>query len=78
MASGFLGTGSLQIKVGNYAHVGNMLRGELWRRFALSGWQAFKACLRREWTLMVRHKFIYIFRTCQARSLQTPYISLSS
>ncbi len=35
------------------------------RRFALSGLQAFKACLRREWTLMVRHKFIYIFRTCQ-------------
>lgn len=37
-------------------------------KFALSGWQAFKACLRREWTLMMRHKFIYIFRTCQARS----------
>jgi hypothetical protein len=36
-----------------------------WRRFALSGWQAFKACLRREWTLMTRHRFIYIFRTCQ-------------
>ena len=37
------------------------------RRYALSGVGAFKACLRREWTLMTRHSFIYIFRTCQVR-----------
>ena len=35
------------------------------RRFALSGPKAFKACMRRDWTLMTRHGFIYIFRTCQ-------------
>ena len=29
---------------------------------------AFKACLRREWTLMTRHSFIYIFRTCQVHA----------
>ena len=37
-------------------------------RFALSGAKAFKACMRRDWTLMTRHGFIYIFRTCQVRS----------
>ena len=45
------------------------------RRYALSGVGAFKACLRREWTLMTRHSFIYIFRTCQAGRLST--LSLS-
>ena len=45
-------------------------RGAVWRcRFALSGVAAFKACLRREWTLMTRHSFIYIFRTCQVHAL---------
>lgn len=43
----------------------NLLNGFMLRRYALSGVQAFKACLRREWTLMTRHGFIYIFRTCQ-------------
>ncbi|KAK9906410.1 hypothetical protein WJX75_001426 [Coccomyxa subellipsoidea] len=45
-------------------------------KFALSGLQAFKACLRREWTLMVRHKFIYIFRTCQVSVVSTVIATL--
>ncbi|CAL8462536.1 g2069 [Coccomyxa elongata] len=45
-------------------------------KYALSGWQAFKACLRREWTLMVRHKFIYIFRTCQVSVVSTVIATL--
>lgn len=38
-------------------------------RFALSGAKAFKACMRRDFTLMSRHGFIYIFRTCQVRQM---------
>ncbi|KAK9861391.1 hypothetical protein WJX84_002559, partial [Apatococcus fuscideae] len=34
-------------------------------RYALSPWAAFKACLRREWILMQRHAFLYVFRTAQ-------------
>lgn len=34
-------------------------------RYALSGWDSFKACLRREWTMMTRNSFLYIFKTCQ-------------
>ena len=34
-------------------------------RYALAPFAAFKANLRREYTLMVRHGFVYVFRTCQ-------------
>ncbi|CAK9221411.1 unnamed protein product [Sphagnum troendelagicum] len=33
--------------------------------FALSKWELLKACTEREWLLIKRNKFIYIFRTCQ-------------
>ena len=39
--------------------------GDLLWRYALSPWAAFKACLRREWILMQRHAFLYVFRTAQ-------------
>ncbi|KAK9857560.1 hypothetical protein WJX84_006546, partial [Apatococcus fuscideae] len=34
-------------------------------RYGLGPYAAFKANLQREYTLMVRHAFVYIFRTCQ-------------
>lgn len=34
-------------------------------RYALSGWGSFKACLRRDWTLMQRNWFVYTFKTLQ-------------
>ena len=34
-------------------------------RFALSMWAATKACLRRERTLMYRHRGVYYFRFMQ-------------
>ncbi len=37
--------------------------------FALSKWELLKACTEREWLLIKRNKFIYIFRTCQVLSL---------
>ncbi|KAG0561906.1 hypothetical protein KC19_9G102300 [Ceratodon purpureus] len=33
--------------------------------YALSSWDIFKACMGREWLLIKRNKFLYIFRTCQ-------------
>lgn len=36
-------------------------------RFAVSNWDLFKSCLSREWTLVCRNSFLYIFRTCQVR-----------
>ncbi|RHN67618.1 putative iron-chelate-transporting ATPase [Medicago truncatula] len=33
--------------------------------FAVSNWDLFKSCLSREWTLVCRNSFLYIFRTCQ-------------
>ncbi|CAK0753548.1 hypothetical protein CVIRNUC_002229 [Coccomyxa viridis] len=41
------------------------------KKFALSGAKAFKACMRRDFTLMSRHGFIYIFRTCQVSVVST-------
>ena len=37
-------------------------------RSAHAGWQAFKACLRRECTLTERYQFLYKFRTCQVQA----------
>jgi hypothetical protein len=37
--------------------------------FALSKWELLKACTEREWLLIKRNKFIYIFRTCQVLNL---------
>ncbi|MQM18092.1 hypothetical protein Taro_051077, partial [Colocasia esculenta] len=34
-------------------------------KFAASRWDLFKACLSRELILLSRHRFLYIFRTCQ-------------
>ncbi|GAV89910.1 ABC_tran domain-containing protein/ABC2_membrane domain-containing protein/PDR_assoc domain-containing protein [Cephalotus follicularis] len=34
-------------------------------KFAVSKWELFKTCLAREVLLMCRHRFLYIFRTCQ-------------
>ncbi len=36
-----------------------------------SGWQAFKACLRRECILTDRYQFLYKFRTCQVLIMAT-------
>lgn len=33
--------------------------------YALSSWNIFKACVDREWLLIKRNKFLYVFRTCQ-------------
>lgn len=35
------------------------------------GWQAFKACLRRECILTDRYQFLYKFRTCQVLIMAT-------
>ncbi|KAL4188327.1 hypothetical protein AMTRI_Chr08g159510 [Amborella trichopoda] len=34
-------------------------------RYAVSKWEIFKACFSRELLLISRHRFLYIFRTCQ-------------
>ncbi|KAF8010616.1 hypothetical protein BT93_J1302 [Corymbia citriodora subsp. variegata] len=34
-------------------------------KFAVSKWELFKTCLAREVLLISRHRFLYIFRTCQ-------------
>lgn len=34
-------------------------------KFAVPRWDLFKACFSREWLLMTRHSFLYIFRTFQ-------------
>lgn len=34
-------------------------------KFAVPRWDLFKACFSREWLLMTRHSFLYVFRTCQ-------------
>jgi hypothetical protein len=36
-----------------------------------AGWQAFKACLRRECILTDRYQFLYKFRTCQVLIMAT-------
>nr|XP_027190419.1 ABC transporter G family member 31 [Cicer arietinum] len=33
--------------------------------FSVSNWNLFKACLSREWTLLNRNRFLYVFRTVQ-------------
>ncbi|KAF6148017.1 hypothetical protein GIB67_024192 [Kingdonia uniflora] len=35
------------------------------RLYGISCWELFKACFSREWLLMTRHSFIYIFKTTQ-------------
>eukprot|EP00879_Flechtneria_rotunda_P006755 GHRR01007099.1.p1 GENE.GHRR01007099.1~~GHRR01007099.1.p1 ORF type:complete len:1177 (+),score=387.98 GHRR01007099.1:1343-4873(+) len=35
------------------------------QKYALSGWGSFKACLRRDWTLMTRNWFLYTFKSLQ-------------
>ncbi|KAK9836509.1 hypothetical protein WJX74_001987 [Apatococcus lobatus] len=37
--------------------------------YGLKAWPAFRACFRREFTLVLRHRFIYIFRTTQVAVL---------
>ena len=39
-------------------------------RYGLSSWQLFKACLQRDWVLMQRNAFLYVFKTLQVRSWQ--------
>ncbi|KAK9816709.1 hypothetical protein WJX72_004056 [[Myrmecia] bisecta] len=34
-------------------------------KYALPAFKAFKACLSRDWILIKRHGFLYVFRTCQ-------------
>lgn len=34
-------------------------------KYALSNWELFRACIGREWLLIKRNKFLYVFRTCQ-------------
>lgn len=34
-------------------------------KYAASKWELFKACFAREVLLINRHRFLYIFRTCQ-------------
>ncbi|KAK2969189.1 hypothetical protein RJ640_025902 [Escallonia rubra] len=34
-------------------------------KFAISKWELFRTCFTREWVLISRHSFLYIFRTCQ-------------
>ncbi|KAG7034516.1 ABC transporter G family member 34, partial [Cucurbita argyrosperma subsp. argyrosperma] len=35
------------------------------QKYGLSNWQLFKACFSREWLLMKRNSFIYVFKTVQ-------------
>ncbi|TXG74386.1 hypothetical protein EZV62_002965 [Acer yangbiense] len=34
-------------------------------KYAVSNWELFRTCFSREFLLMDRHRFLYIFRTCQ-------------
>lgn len=43
-------------------------------KFALSWWESLKACLRREYTVMERNSFLFIFRMGQV-SLQKASLS---
>ncbi|CAM6074535.1 unnamed protein product [Sphagnum tenellum] len=40
-------------------------------KYALSRWELFKACTGREWLLIKRNKFLYVFRTVQVALLAT-------
>nr|GME18056.1 pleiotropic drug resistance protein 2-like [Ipomoea batatas] len=35
------------------------------RKYGISNWELLKACFSREWLLMKRNSFVYIFKTCQ-------------
>ena len=37
-------------------------------KYALPKGKIFKACIEREWLLIKRNRFLYIFRTCQVRT----------
>lgn len=37
--------------------------------FAVSKWELFRACFTRELLLIGRHRFLYIFKTCQVRTI---------
>ena len=40
-------------------------------RYGLSSWQLFKACMSRDWVLVQRNAFLYVFKTLQVtRQLQ--------
>ena len=41
-------------------------------RYALGPWDMFKACAHREWILMRRHSFTYLFRRCPAPCPHSP------
>ena len=41
-------------------------------RYGLTAWAAFRACFHREFTLVLRHRFIYIFRTTQVLQALPP------
>ncbi|TYH18983.1 hypothetical protein ES288_A05G316500v1 [Gossypium darwinii] len=64
----------------NYFHVGQKLDDELRipydksrihpaalvkEKYGISNWELFKACFAREWLLMKRNSFVYIFKTTQ-------------
>jgi hypothetical protein len=42
-------------------------------QYALKAREMFKATMKREWTLMVRNRFLYIFRTFQVRRSPSPF-----
>ncbi|OVA03613.1 ABC transporter-like [Macleaya cordata] len=35
------------------------------QKYGISNWELFKACFAREWLLMKRNSFVYVFKTCQ-------------
>ncbi|KAG6487497.1 pleiotropic drug resistance protein 2-like [Zingiber officinale] len=39
------------------------------RKYGISNWELLKACLSREWLLMKRNSFVYIFKTTQITTL---------
>lgn len=43
------------------AHPGALLR----EKYRISNWELFRACFSREWLLMKRNSFVYIFKTTQ-------------
>jgi hypothetical protein len=48
------------------------------RKYGINKKDLFKACFSREWLLMKRNSFLYVFKTCQVllRQLVTPETSI--
>ncbi|XP_077235852.1 pleiotropic drug resistance protein 2-like [Tasmannia lanceolata] len=49
------------------AHPGSLARD----KYGISSWELFKACFSREWLLMKRNSFVYIFKTTQITIMST-------